>query len=59
MVASFVASACLFYVEYGMVSTGVNDRLWAGASPWYATKLSRLTQPCIPPASLNQVTAQP
>ena len=39
------------------VSTGMGDRLRAGISPWYITKPTRSTQPCIPPGSLNRVPA--
>ena len=35
----------------------MGDRLRAGIPPWYVTKPTRSTQPCIPLASLNRVTA--
>jgi len=35
----------------------MGDRLRAGIPPWYVTKPTRLTQPCIPLASLNRVPA--
>jgi len=39
------------------VSTGMGDRLRAGIPPWYVTKPTRSTQPCIPLGSLNRVPA--
>ena len=33
----------------------MGDRLQAGIPPWYVTKPTRPTQPCIPPGSLNRV----
>ena len=39
------------------VSTGMGDRLRVGIPPWYVTKLTRSTQPCIPLGSLNRVPA--
>ena len=39
------------------VSTGMGDRLRAGIPPWYLTKPTRSTQPCIPLGSLNRVLA--
>jgi len=35
----------------------MGDRLQAGIPPWYVTKPTRSTQPCIPLGSLNQVPA--
>ena len=35
----------------------MGDRLRAGVPPWYVTKPTRSTQPCIPPWSLNRVPA--
>jgi len=35
----------------------MGDRLRAGIPPWYVTKPTRLTQPCIPLGSLNRVPA--
>jgi len=35
----------------------MGDRLRAGTPPWYETKPTRSTQPCIPPWSLNRVPA--
>jgi len=35
----------------------MGDRLRAGIPPWYITKLTRSTQPCIPLGSLNRVPA--
>jgi len=35
----------------------MGDRLQAGIPPWYATKPTRPTQPCIPLGSLNRVPA--
>ena len=37
--------------------TGMDDRLRAGIPPWYVTKPTRSTQPCIPLGSLNRVPA--
>ena len=37
--------------------SGMGDRLWAGIPPWYVTKPTRSTQPCIPLGSLNRVPA--
>jgi len=39
------------------VSTRMGDRLRAGVPPRYVTKPTRSTQPCIPPGSLNRVSA--
>jgi len=39
------------------VSTGMGDCLRAGIPPWYVTKPTRSTQPCIPLGSLNRVLA--
>ena len=35
----------------------MGDRLRAGIPPWYVTKPTRSTQPCIPLRSLNRVPA--
>jgi len=35
----------------------MGDRLRAGIPPWYVTKPTRSTQPCIPLGSLNRVPA--
>ena len=35
----------------------MGDRLRAGIPPWYGTKPTRSTQPCIPLGSLNRVPA--
>ena len=35
----------------------MGDHLRAGIPPWYATKPTRSTQPCIPLGSLNRVPA--
>jgi len=52
---------CLLYEQscstFNPVSTGMGDRLWAGIPPWYVTKPTRSTQPCIPLGSLNWVPA--
>ena len=40
-----------------LVSSGMGDRLRAGIPPWYVTKPTRSTQPCIPLGSLNRVLA--
>jgi len=53
-VASFVARSCS---TLSPVSAGMGDRLLAGMPPRYVTKPTRLTQPCIPPGSLNRVPA--
>ena len=39
------------------VSAGIVDRLRAGIPPWYVTRPTRSTQPCIPLGSLNRVPA--
>jgi len=39
------------------VSTGMGDCLGACMPPWYVTKPTWLTQPCIPPGSLYRVPA--
>ena len=54
MVASFVARSCS---ALSRVSTGMDDRLLAGIPPWYVTKPTRSTQPCITLGSLNRVLA--
>jgi len=45
------------YSMLSLVSTGMGDHLLAGIPPWYVTKPTRSTQPCIPPGSLNRVPA--
>ena len=45
------------YSMFSPVSTGLGDRLRAGIPPWYVTKSTTSTQPCIPLGSLNQVPA--
>jgi len=35
----------------------MGDCLRAGTPPWYVTKPTRSTHPCIPPGSLNEVPA--
>jgi len=45
------------YSTLSPISTGMGDCLRAGISPRYVTKPTRSTQPCIPPASWNQVPA--
>jgi len=35
----------------------MGDRLQAGIPPWYVTKPTRSTQPCIPLGSINRVPA--
>ena len=54
VVASFVARSCS---TLSPVSTEMGDRLRAGIPPWYVTKPTRSTQPCIPLGSLNRVPA--
>jgi len=54
-IASLVAWTKLGYSTLSPVSTGMGDRLCAGIPPWYVTKPTRPTQPCIP--SLNLVQA--
>jgi len=39
------------------ISTGMGDHLQAVTPPWYVTKPTRSTQPCIPPGLLNRVPA--
>jgi len=39
------------------VSTGMGDHVRAGIPPWYVTKPTKSTQPCIPLGLLNQVLA--
>jgi len=46
------------YSTLSPVSTGMGHRLRVGISPCqHVTKPTRSTQPCIPPGSLNQVSA--
>ena len=40
-----------------LVSTGMGDHLRVGIPPWYVTKSTRSTQPCIPLGLLNRVPA--
>jgi len=35
----------------------MGERLWANIPPWYVTKPTMSTQPCIPLGSLNQIPA--
>ena len=45
------------YSTLSPVSTEMGDHIWTGIPPWYVTKPTRSTQPCIPLKSLNQVQA--
>jgi len=44
-------------LHYAPVSTAMGNHLWAGIPPWYVTKPTISTQPCIHPGSLNRVPA--
>ena len=43
------------YSTLSPVSTGMGDRFWMDIPPWYVTKPTRSTQPCILPGLLNRV----
>jgi len=53
MVASYERSCSTL----SPVSTGMGDRLRAGIPPWYVTKPTTSTQPCISLGSLNRLPA--
>ena len=48
---------CVVRRTLSPVSKGMGDRLQAGIPPWYVTKPTRSTQPCIFLGSLNRVPA--
>ena len=56
------ATACLHekwnLLLAASVTTGMGDRRRASIQPWYVTKPTRSTQPCIPQGSLNWVPCE-